>query len=342
MNKKIGKHTVRLESKPRIISVTSVVGPKEGEGNLKEYFDIILGDDLNGKESFEKAESDMMYTAVIESIKKAKLTEEQIDFLLAGDLLNQLTSSSFAARGMNIPFLGLYGACSTMTESLGVASMIMDGGFANYVVAATSSHFAAAERQFRYPLEFGNQRPPTAQWTVTGAGAMVLGKEGNYPYVTHVTIGKVKDYGISDPNNMGAAMAPAAVSTIYQHFNDTKRSPKYYDLIVTGDLGKYGKEITEKLLKEYGYNIGENYIDCGAEIFDCETQGTNAGGSGCGCSAVVYTGYIYKNMLSGKFKRVLLVSTGALLSTTSSLQGESIPGIAHAVSIEYGKMEGEK
>ncbi|MCT8977195.1 stage V sporulation protein AD [Clostridium sp. CX1] len=339
MNKKIGKHTVKIESKPRIIAATSIVGPKEGEGNLKSYFDTILQDDLNGKESFEKAESDMLYNAVVQSIKKAKIKEEQIDFLLAGDLLNQLTSSSFAARGMNIPFLGLYGACSTMTESLGVAAMLMDGNFANYVVAATSSHFAAAERQFRFPLEFGNQRPPTAQWTVTGAGSMVLGKEGNYPYITHVTIGKVKDYGINDPNNMGAAMAPAAVSTIYQHFNDTKRSPKYYDLIVTGDLGKYGKEITISLLKEYGYNIKDNYIDCGEEIFDSERQGTNAGGSGCGCSAVVYSGYIYKNMLSGKFKRVLLVSTGALLSTTSSLQGESIPGIAHAVSVEYGKME---
>lgn len=339
MNKKIGKHTVKLESKPRIISTTSIVGPKEGEGNLKNYFDVILSDDLNGKESFEKAESDMLYNSIITSIKKAKLEEDRIDFLLAGDLLNQLISSSFAARGINIPFIGLYGACSTMTEALGVASMILDGGFGNYVVAATSSHFAAAERQFRFPLEFGNQRALTAQWTVTGSGAMVLGKEGNYPYVSYVTIGKVKDYGINDPNNMGAAMAPAAVSTIYQHFHDTGRTPKDYDLIATGDLGKYGKEITISLLKEYGYNIEKNYIDCGEEIFDNDKQGTHAGGSGCGCSAVVYCGYIYKNMLSGKFKRVLLVSTGALLSTTSSLQGESIPGIAHAVAVEYGKTE---
>jgi stage V sporulation protein AD len=335
LNKKIGKHTVKIESHPRLVSAVSIVGPKEGEGKLKDYFDIILEDDLNGTESFEKAESDILYTAITESIKKANLEEEQIDFLLAGDLLNQLTSSCFAAREMNVPFLGLYGACSTMTESLGVAAMIMDGNFANYVVAATSSHFAAAERQFRFPLEFGNQRSLTAQWTVTGAGAILLGKEGDYPYITHVTIGKVKDYGVNDPNNMGAAMAPAAVSTIYQHFKDTNRTPEYYDLIVTGDLGKFGRDITINLLKEYGYNLKNNYIDCGEEIFNNEVQGTNAGGSGCGCSAVVYSGYIYKNMLKGKFKKVLLISTGALLSTTSSLQGESIPGIAHAVSIEY-------
>lgn len=336
MIKKIGKQTLRMENKPRIISAFSIVGPKEGEGPLKDYFDVIISDDLAGKDSYEKAESNILYTAVTESIKKANLKEDNIDFLFAGDLLNQLTSSSFAARDMNIPFLGLYGACSTMTESLSIASMVMDGNFANHVVAATSSHFSAAERQFRFPLEFGSQRPPTAQWTVTGSGAMVLGREGNFPYVTYVTIGKVKDYGITDANNMGAAMAPAAVSTLYNHFNDTGRSPKDYDVIATGDLGKVGKEITTKLLRDYGYDISANYIDCGDEIFDNERQGTDSGGSGCGCSAVVLCGYLYKNILSGKFKRVLIVSTGALMSTTSSLQGESIPGIAHAVSIEYG------
>ncbi|WP_125152706.1 stage V sporulation protein AD [Clostridium rectalis] len=336
MSKKIGKQTLRIENKPKIISTFSVVGPKEGEGPLKGYFDLILNDDLNGKDSFEKAESNILYTAVTESIKKANLKEEDIDFLFAGDLLNQLTSSSFAARDMNIPFIGLYGACSTMAESLCMASITMDGNFADYVVAATSSHFSAAERQFRFPLEFGSQRTLSSQWTVTGSGAMVLGKEGNYPYTTYVTIGKVKDYGITDANNMGAAMAPAAVSTLYSHFKDTGRKPEDYDLIATGDLGKVGKEITEKLLLEYGYDIRANYIDCGEEIFFNDKQGTNAGGSGCGCSAVVGCGYIYKNMLKGTLKRVLLVSTGALLSTTSSLQGETIPGIAHAVSIEYG------
>jgi len=223
-----------------------------------------------------------------------------------------------------------------MAESLSVGSMIMEGGMANYVVAATSSHFSAAERQFRLPLEMGSQRAPTAQWTVTGAGAMVLGKKGNFPYVTHVTTGKVKDYGIIDVNNMGVAMAPAAVDTIKQHFMDTGRKPSDYDIIATGDLGIIGREFTEKLLLEYKYDMKGHYIDCGEKIFDAQKQGTNAGGSGCGCSAVVATGYLLKNMLKGKFKRILLVSTGALLSPTSSLQGETIPGIAHAVSIEFG------
>ena len=335
MNKRLGDQTVRIESKPKIISTASIVGPKEGKGNFKNYFDIILNEDHNGNESFEKAESNILFTAVSESIKKANLDQKKIGYMLTGDLLNQLSASSFAARGMNIPFLGLYGACSTMTESLSVASMIMDGQFANYVIAATSSHFASSERQFRFPLEFGTQRALTSQWTVTGAGSMILGREGDFPYITYVTTGKVKDYGITDSNNMGAAMAPAAAATIYQHFKDTGRVPEDYDLIATGDLGKYGKEITEKLLRKYGYDISSNYMDCGEQIFSSDQSDTNAGGSGCGCSAVVYCGYIYKNMLRRKFKKVLLVSTGALLSTTSSLQGESIPGIAHAVSVEY-------
>lgn len=336
MNKKRGKQTIKLNKRPRLISTYSIVGPKEGEGPLNMYFDKIMQDDLAGKDSFEKAESNLLYTAVIESIKGANLEETDIDILFAGDLLNQLSSSSFAARDMNIPFIGLYGACSTMSESLAIAAMTIDAGFCNNVVAATSSHFSAAERQFRYPLEFGSQRTTTAQWTVTGAGSVVLAKEGNFPYVTHVTIGKVKDYGVTDSSNMGAAMAPAAVSTIYNHFKDTGRTPKDYDVIATGDLGKVGKKITLELLKEQGYDITSNYIDCGEEIFNNEEQGTEAGGSGCGCSAVVLCGYLYKKLMEGKFKKILLVSTGALLSTTSSLQGESIPGIAHAISIEYG------
>lgn len=336
MSKKIGNQTLKLDTKPKLISTYSIVGPKEGEGPLNMYFDKIVQDDLAGKDSFEKAESNFLYTAVTESIKNANLEEKDIDILFAGDLLNQLSSSSFAARDMNIPFIGLYGACSTMSESLAMASMTIDGGFCNKVVAATSSHFSAAERQFRYPLEFGAQRPPTAQWTVTGSGAIVVGKEGNFPYVTYVTIGKVKDYGVTDPNNMGASMAPAAVSTIYNHFKDTGRTPKDYDVIATGDLGRVGKKITLELLKEQGYDMTSNYIDCGDEIFNNEEQGTASGGSGCGCSAVVFCGYLYRKLMEGKFKRVLLVSTGALLSTTSSLQGESIPGIAHAISIEYG------
>lgn len=336
MGRRIGLQTVEIQSKPRIIGTYNIVGPKEGHGPLKEYFDRILEDDLNGTESFEKAETSLLYTAISESIKKAKLKEVDINYLLAGDLLNQLISSTFAARDLNIPFLGLYGACSTMAESLSVGSMIMEGGLANYIVAATSSHFSAAERQYRLPLEMGSQRPPTSQWTVTGAGAMVLGKKGNFPYITHVTTGKVKDYGITDVNNMGVAMAPAAVDTIKQHFMDTGRKPSDYDIIATGDLGIVGRQFTEELLLEYKYDMKGHYMDCGEQIFDPEKQGTNAGGSGCGCSAVVATGYLLKNMLKGKFKRILLVSTGALLSPTSSLQGETIPGIAHAVSIEFG------
>lgn len=334
MSKKIGKQTVVLQSKPRIISTFSIVGPKEGQGPLKDYFDIILEDDLNDENTYEKAESKLMYIAITESIKKANLKQTDIDYIFAGDLQNQLTSSTFAAKDMDIPFVGLYGACSTMTESLAVGSMIMDGDFADYVVASTSSHFSAAERQFRFPLEYGSQRTPTAQWTVTGSGAMVLGKEGNFPHVTEVTIGKVKDYGVNDVNNMGEAMAPAAANTIAQHLIDTKRSESYYDLIVTGDLGVVGKKITTELLKEYNFDISKNYIDCGDEIFDHAKQCTDSGGSGCGCSAVVDCGYIYKNMLKGNLKKVLLVSTGALLSSTSCQQGLTIPGIAHAVAIE--------
>ena len=308
--KRVGKQTVKLINPPKIIATYSIVGPKEGEGPLGQYFDEVLSDDLFGKESFEKAESEMIYTAITSAIKRADLEEKDINYLFAGDLLNQLTSSSFAARELDIPFFGLYGACSTMSESLSVASMIMDGGFADYVVAATSSHFSSAERQFRFPLEYGAQRSPLAQWTVTGSGAMVLGKEGDYPEVTHVTTGVVKDYGIKDANNMGAAMAPAAVDTLAIHFKDTKREPKYYDAIITGDLGRVGKEITDKLLLEYGYDIRENHFDCGDMIFDDTVQKTDSGGSGCGCSAVVSCGFFYKKLMRNEIKRVLLVSTG--------------------------------
>ena len=332
--KRRGTQTIELLNPPKIISTFSIVGPKEGEGPLKQYFDEILDDDTFGKDTFEKAESEMMFTAIKEAIKRANLTEKDINYLFAGDLLNQIISSSFAAREFKIPFFGLYGACSTMSESLSLASLIVDGGFADYVVASTSSHFSSAERQFRFPLEYGSQRSTTAQWTVTGSGAMVLGKEGDFPEVKYVTTGIVKDYGVVDTNNMGAAMAPAAVDTIYRHFQDTGKTPKDYDIIATGDLGRVGKNITDKLLLEYGYDVRENHIDCGDLIFNNEEQGTCAGGSGCGCSAVVSCGYLYKKLMRKEIKSVLLVSTGALMSPTSSLQGESIPGIAHAVAIE--------
>ena len=332
--KRRGMQTIELKDPPKIISTFSVVGPKEGEGPLKEYFDEIINDDTCGKDSYEKAERDLMFTAIKESIMRAGIKQNQVNYLFAGDLLNQIISSGYAAREFKIPFFGLYGACSTMSESLSLASLMIDGGFAEYVVAATSSHFSAAERQFRFPLEYGSQRSKTAQWTVTGSGAMVLGKDGDFPMVRYITTGIVKDYGVLDVNNMGAAMAPAAVDTIYRHFKDTGRSPKDYDIIATGDLGSVGKQITDKLLLEYGYDIRSNHIDCGDMIFNNEIQKTDAGGSGCGCSAVVACGYLYKKLMRREVKRVLLISTGALMSTTSSLQGESIPGIAHAVSLE--------
>ena len=337
MAKRLGVQTIKLEKTPSIIATHSIVGPKEGQGPLKDYFNEILSDDMDGQDSFEKAESNISKTCIKNVIKSANLREDQVDFLCGGDLLNQLTATNFAVRDINIPFIGLYGACSTMALSLAVASMLVDGGCANNVVAEASSHFSSAERQFRTPLEMGAQRSPTAQWTVTGSGAMVIGnKKGNYPRVTHVTIGKVKDYGEKDVNNMGAAMVPAAVDTLKVHFEDTGFKPQDYDIIATGDLGKLGKEITEKLLLEIGYDVSKVYTDCGIEIFDLEGQSVNCGGSGCGCSAVVACGYLYKKLITGEAKRILLVSTGALMSLTSSQQGESIPGIAHAVTIECG------
>ena len=334
-NKRVGKRTVKLQNNPTIISAASVVGPKEGQGPLKEYFNLILQDDLYGEKSWELAESKMVQTAMHMAAQKAGKKLEDINYLIGGDLINQIVPSSFAARELGIPFFGIYGACSTMAEGMCLSAMLIDGGFADLILSGASSHYCTAERQFRFPLEYGCQRCPTCQWTVTGSGAMVLGRSGDYPKVTYVTTGLVKDYGIKDANNMGAAMAPAAVDTIYNHFKDTGRKPNDYDIIATGDLGKVGKEITTKLLLDYGYDISNNYIDCGDIIFDDERQKTDCGGSGCGCSAVVTCGYLYKKLMKREIKSILLVSTGALMSTTSSLQGESIPGIAHAVAIEF-------
>ncbi|KPU27983.1 stage V sporulation protein AD [Caloranaerobacter sp. TR13] len=331
--KKLGKQTVKFDNPPSIISTYSIVGPKEGDGPLKEYFDYILEDDLCGQKTWEKCESKILEDAIKMAIKNAQLSETQVEYVLAGDLLNQIISSSYAVRNLGIPYFGLYGACSTMSESLSLGSMLVDGGYADYLVCATSSHFCTAERQFRFPLELGNQRPPTSQWTVTGAGAAVLSSSGLGPYVTHVTTGKVVDAGVKDANNMGAAMAPAAADTIIQHFKDTGYRIEDYDLIITGDLAKIGKEIAEEFIAKAGYDISGIFTDCGIEIFDHERQDTHAGGSGCGCSAVVFCGYIYKLLKNGDLNRVLLVSTGALHSTTSTQQGESIPGIAHAVTI---------
>ncbi|AOT68663.1 stage V sporulation protein AD [Geosporobacter ferrireducens] len=331
--KRLGRQTVKLQHPPSIISTATTVGPKEGEGPLSHYFDVVLTDDLCGENSWELSESKMLRETIKSAIQKADKNIVEIEYLLSGDLLNQLMAASFAARDLDIPFLGLYGACSTMTESLSIGAMLIDGGYANYVAAATSSHFSSAERQFRFPLELGNQRSLTAQWTVTGAGAAILAANGSGPYISHVTTGKVIDLGIKDVNNMGAAMAPAAADTITAHFEDTGFKPEDYDLIVTGDLGAIGKEIAEEIVLDKGYNITKVFNDCGLLIFDNKTQDTHAGGSGCGCSASVFCSYIFKEMINKKLNKVLLISTGALLSSTSALQGQSIPSIAHAVTI---------
>ena len=331
--KRIGNRTVKLENEPIILSTASIVGPKEAKGPLKDYFDMTLEDDLFGEKSWEFAESKMVQTVIKNAIEKANKSIDDINYMVAGDLLNQLLSTSFAAREVNIPFLGVYGACSTMAQSLSIGAMLVDGGFADLVVASTSSHYCTAERQFRFPLELGNQKPMTAQWTVTGAGCSLLSNKGEGPKVKYITIGKVIDKGISDANNMGAAMAPAAIDTIYSYFMDTKDDPDSFDIIATGDLGKVGMKITSDILKEKGLDISNVYTDCGVEIFDLEAQDVHCGGSGCGCSASVFNGYIYKMLKSKKFNKVMLVSTGALLSPTSTLQKESIPSVAHAVII---------
>ena len=332
--KRLGSQTVMFSNPPAIIATSTMVGPKENEGPLSKYFDRTLDDDYFGENSWEKAESKMIRETIKKAINNANKKINEINYMFAGDLLNQIVSSSFAAREFDIPFFGLYGACSTMAESLSIGAMTIDGGYADTVVCATSSHFSSAERQYRFPLEQGVQRPPYAQWTVTGSGAAVLSNKGNGPVVTHVTTGKVIDFGIKDANNMGAAMAPAAASTIAAHLKDTGRTPEYYDLILTGDLAEVGRNITVELLKKEGLNVDSNYTDCGILIFDKEKQDTHAGGSGCGCSAVVLNGYIYKEMKKDKFKKILFIATGALLSPITSWQGESIPSIAHAVAIE--------
>ena len=278
----------------------------------------------------------MLEQSITGATDKANLLATDIDILLSGDLLNQIISASFSARQLQTSFIGLFGACSTMTESLAVGACLIDGECANTVACATCSHFSTAERQFRFPLELGNQRPPTAQWTVTGAGCSILSKEGRGHNITHATFGKVIDYGINDMNNMGAAMAPAAADTLKNLFTDTQTAPSDYDLIVTGDLGKLGSELLIDLLENYGYKLGSNYCDCGQMIFS-NTQKAFMGGSGCGCSASIINSYIMSKLDSGEYKKIILMSTGALLSTTSAQQGETIPGIAHAVIVEKAR-----
>ena len=334
MRKMRGLQSVELTRRPAIRAHEAVVGMKESEGPLGPYFRHVIADDLYGEKSFECAERKFFESAVRLALRRGDMTEDDVRYLLGGDLLNQIISAGFAARSLRIPFLGLYGACSTMAESLAVGGMLVDGGYADTVACAVSSHFATAERQYRFPLELGTQRKTTAQWTVTGAGCTVLSDEGEGLCISGLTVGTVTDYGVIDANNLGAAMAPAAVDTLLRHFADFERDVDDYDLIVTGDLGHVGQNLMREILAQAGIDPGKRYVDCGCMIFDADTQDVHAGGSGCGCAASVLNGYLLDKMEEGCFDRILLCATGALLSSTSTLQGESIPCIAHAVVIE--------
>lgn len=337
-NKRIGRHTVRLERPVYITAASSIAGRKEGEGPLKDLFDMVLEDDMYGETSWEKAESRLVRENFVKVANKAGKTAKDIDLCLSGDLLNQVSASTFGIRDLNIPYLGVYGACSTMGEAMGLGAMLIDGGFAKNIIAGASSHFCAAEKQYRAPLGMGNQRPPTTTWTVTGDGAVVLSsvKETGAPYITEVLTGEITDLGIKDTNNMGAAMAPAAAELMSAYFSETGRKPEDFDIIATGDLGYIGHQLTVEMLSKDGYELDSRYLDCGIEIFDREKQDTHCGGSGCACSALVFTAKFYKMLREGKIKRMLFMPTGALLSTTTSQQGESIPAIAHGVVIESG------
>ena len=330
---KIGKQTVKFDTPPTVLECSTIVGPKEGQGPLAKYFDQCLTDEFWGEKTWEKAESKIIKETINSVVNKSGIPASEIDYCFAGDLLNQCISSSFGIRDSNIPFFGVFGACSTFVEGMSLAAICAEA-VANNVLCATSSHFCSAEKQFRFPLELGNQRPPTSQWTVTGAGAAIIAKEGKGPYITNITTGKIVDMGISDANNMGAAMAPAFIDTLVTHFLDTGRKPSYYDLILSGDLGYVGKDIAIDLAKTQGYNIKSNYNDCGVLIFDKNAQDTHSGGSGCACCGSVFSGYIFNQLKTGKLKKVLLIATGALMNSMSVQQGETIPGIAHAISIE--------
>lgn len=335
MKKRKGSQSFLYENCPVIISTANVGGPMEGEGCQGDNFDILLEDNINGFDTWEQCESYMMEQALTRAAEKSNLTVDNLEFILAGDLLNQLMSTHFAMRALSRPFLGLYGACSTMVESMLLGATLIDGGFAECLAGAASSHHDAAERQYRFPTELGVQRSPVAQWTVTGAGAAILSKSGDGPHLTAATVGKIIDMGMKDPNSLGAAMAPAAADTIMAHFKDLGRTPDYYDMIFTGDLGQIGKKITIQLCQENGFDLSNNYQDCGCMIYK-EDQDTHAGASGCASSAVVFCGYIYKMLKEKKFKKILMVGTGSLHSPTSYQQKQSIPCIAHGVAIEVG------
>lgn len=340
-NKAVGKQTVTFGNPPVIISRASIVGQMEGEGPLSSFYDQIENDPTFGMNSWEEGESEMVRRAIQTAISKSGITKEDIRYILGGDLLGQLIGTTFGVKNFNIPLFGLYGACSTCGESLSLAAMLVAAGYADNALAVTSSHYGSAEKQFRFPLEYGNQRPLSATWTVTGSGAFVVSSTKNtnvmqgYPKISAVTTGKIVDYGVVDNMNMGAIMAPAAADVIYQCLEDLSMKPDQFDKIITGDLGKVGSEILIKLLRDNHIDISDRHMDCGVEIYDCEKQDTHSGGSGCGCCAVTLAGYILQNMDKGTWKRILFVPTGALLSTVSYNEGQTIPGIAHGLVIEH-------
>jgi len=334
MDKHIGEQTICFKTPPVILSAASVVGPKEGEGPLGRYFDRVLDDVLAGKDTWEQAESDFARQGIELAVAKTGLSFKDIQYILAGDLQNQEAGSSYGVRSLERPYFGLFSACSTIGEAMTIGSVFIDGGFADHVVVSASSHFCSAEKAFRSPIELGNQRTPTSSWTVTGDGAMVIGSQGKGPRITAATTGRIVDMGIKDAANMGAAMAPAAADLLTRHFQDMNIGPEEYDLIVTGDLGHFGLELLTKLMSEEGYDISKNSADCGIKIFDKDKQDTHAGGSGPACSAVTFAGYFFSELMRGNIKKMLFVPTGALMNTTMSQQGESIPSIAHGVRIE--------
>ncbi|WP_044479427.1 stage V sporulation protein AD [Paenibacillus antibioticophila] len=335
----IGAQTWEFKSKPVILGAATVVGPEEGQGPLTSDFDFVYDNLEIDEKTWEKAERKLLEHASSLALVHAGISKDQLQLFVGGDLMNQIISATFAARTIGAPYLGVFGACSTSMESLAVAAMVVDAGGAQYALAATASHNCTAEKQFRYPTEYGSQKPPTAQYTITGSGAAVVASSGSGPRITHATIGKIQDLGVKDPFNMGEAMAPAAADTLVAHFKDTGRTPEDYDLIVTGDLASVGHAIVSDLLKQDGVTMEKTaFNDCGLMIYDREKQPfVFAGGSGCGCSAVVTYGHILKRMKRGELNRVLIAATGALMSPLSYQQGESIPCIAHAVSIERGE-----
>ena len=335
-NSPCGRQSFRLEKPPCISNWASIAGKKESEGPLASYFDLTRQDSYFGEKTWEQGEKRMQQLALETLAQKANMQQTDFSVVMSGDLLNQCIGSSFTLRNMGIPHLGLYGACSTMAESLLLASMAVGGGFFDRVVAMTSSHFASSERQYRFPLGYGGQRPPTAQWTVTGSGAALICKDGKGPKIEACTVGTVTDLGICDANNMGPAMAPAALATIKAHFDDLKTRPEDFDLIVTGDLGQLGKDALLALAQKEGISLGGKLTDCGTLVFDLQKQDVHSGGSGCGCSAITLCGYLLDKLKKGKLKKILFCGTGALLSPTSTQQGLPIPGVCHAVSIQGG------